>query len=133
MFHPFLLQIFQKIEEDDGKDNGFLSHDYEALFEKKSIYKDKDLLEKYLSSKSALKNNGNVSHSPVSQQNQIYFNPKQATFLKGFNGGQKLDPEKVDPSLLWTLQKMEEEEGNDYHFYLSQAKIIFRNKFHMWL
>ena len=131
MGHPCLLQIFEKIEENDRKDYGFLSHDHEDLFEKGSTYKDKGLLENYLSSKSALKNNGNVSHSHISQQNQIFIDPKKATFLKGFYGGQKLDPEKVHPSLLRTLQKMEEEEGNDYHFYLSQAKIIFRNKFHM--
>ena len=47
MVHPCLLQIFQRIKEDDGKDYGFLSHDHEALFEKGSTYNDKeDLFEK---------------------------------------------------------------------------------------
>ena len=92
MVHPSLLQIFQKIEKDDGKDYGFLSHDHDSLFEEGSTYKDKGLFTKCLSSKSTMKNNENVSHSPVSQQNQISIDPKQGSLLKSFYGGRKLDP-----------------------------------------
>ena len=70
MVHPCLLQIFQRIEEDDENYYGFLSHDHEALFEKGSIYNDKEgLVKKCLSSKSVMKINKNVSRAPVSQEN----------------------------------------------------------------
>ena len=88
MVHPCLLQIFQRIEEDDGKYYGFLSHDHEALFEKGSTYNDKEgLFKKCLSSKSMMKNNKSISHAPLSEQNQFFIDPKKARFLKSFYGG----------------------------------------------
>ena len=72
MVHPHLLQVLQTIEEEDGKDYGFLFHDQESFLEKDSAYKDKEgFAEKYASSKSAMWNTKNVSNAPVSQQNQI--------------------------------------------------------------
>lgn len=130
MVHPRLLQIFQKIEEDDRKEYGFLSHYQESFLERNSTYKDKEFfVEECASSKSAMRNIKNVSHAPASQQNQI--DPTQANFLKSFYGGRKLDPGETHPSLLQTLQKIEQEDGKDYQFFLSQAQIILRNKFYM--
>jgi hypothetical protein len=114
MVHPHLLQVFQKIREEDGKDYGFLFHDQESFLEKDSTYKDKEgLAEKCASSKSAMRNTTNVSHAPVSQQNQIFIDPNQASFLKSFYGGWKLDLGGIHPSFLWTLQKIDEEDGKD--------------------
>ena len=77
MVHSYLGKKFLKIEEDDGKDYGFLSHDHEALFEKGSTYNDKEgLFKKCLSSKSMMKNNKSISHAPLSEQNQIFIDPK---------------------------------------------------------
>ena len=88
MVYPCLLQIFQRIEEDDRKDYGFLSHDHEALFEKGSTYNDKEgLFKKCLSSKLVMKNNKSISHAPLFEQNQIFIDPKQGSFLKSFYGG----------------------------------------------
>ena len=70
MVHPHLLQAFQKIEEEDGKDYGFLFHNQELFLEKDSVYKDKEgSSKKCASSKSAMRNTKNVSHAPISQKN----------------------------------------------------------------
>lgn len=60
-----------------------------------------------------MKNNGNISHSSVSQQNQIFIDPKQDSFLKSFYGGRKVDLEKIHWSFLQNLQKIDEEDGKD--------------------
>ena len=123
MVHPHLLQVFQKIEEEDGKNYGFLFHDQKPFLEKDSAYKDKEgFAEKCVSSKSAMRNTKNVSHAPVSQQNQI--DPKQESFLKIFYGGQKLDPRVIHPSLLQTLQKIDEDEGKDNQFFSHRPKLF---------
>lgn len=118
MVHPYLLNFFQKIEKDDG----FISYDHDSLFENGSTYKDKGLFAKFLSQKSVMKNNENVSHSPISQQNQIFIDPKKGSFLKSFYGGQKLDPKKIHLSLLQNLQKIDEEDGKDNQFFSHKEK-----------
>ena len=69
-----------------------------------------------------MNNNGNVSHPLVSQKNHIFIDPKQISFLRSFYGGQKLDPEKIHPSLLQTLQKIDEEDGKDNQFFSYKPK-----------
>lgn len=70
MVHPCLLQIFKKIEEDDGKYYQFLSHDYESLFEKvQHIMIKKVFFEKCISTKLVMLNNKSISHTPLFEKN----------------------------------------------------------------
>jgi hypothetical protein len=121
MVHPHLLQVFQKIKEEDGKYYGFFFHDQESFLEKDSAYKDKEgFAEKCVSSKSTMRNTKNFSRASVSQQDQI--DPKEASFLKIFYGGRNLDPRGIHPSLLQTLQKIDEEDGKDNQFFSHKPK-----------
>lgn len=130
MVHPHLLHIFQKIKGEDGKDYGFLIHDQGSFLEKDSTYKDKQgLAEKCASSKSTMRYTTNVSHAPVSQQNQIFIDPNQASFLKNFYGGQKLDPRGIHPSFLKTLQKVDEEYCKDNWFFSHKPKSFVEGSF----
>ena len=130
MVHPHLLQVFQKIEEEDGKDYGFLFHYQESFLEKIHHIKiKKSLIKKCASSKSAMRNTKNVSHAPVSQQNQIFIDPKQASFLKSFYGGWKLDLGGIHPSFLQTLQKINEEDGKHNQFFSHRPKTFSEGSF----
>lgn len=106
--YPYLCQVLEDIEENDGKEIGFLACDH---LPKSTIKKDEDKID--------------LSPEPVAQHNQSLDNPKQVNFLKSFYIGNKLDPHKINPSLLQTLQKIEEKGGRENQIFLV---IVFFNQ-----